>query len=101
MKKYIMSKEEFNALDLYLSIGKYYDAGFRIIQSDNNDLGYHEEDGDVMSLKTLIRETFVEGCYEDLIGIHGFSQEHVQILCTLYNKLEDVDLQKLSKKATV
>ena len=96
MKKYIMNSEEYDALDKYLYASKASDNGVCICQMEPcGDFGVYCDDEEVVSLKELIRELFIEGYPEELIGYKGFVQEDIDIINTLYNKLEDCDKKDL------
>lgn len=95
MEKYIMSEKEYNALDSYLTASKMYDSGIYIVQADSTDYGYDDEIQEVMSLKDLIYQLFIDNCPEELIGYKGFTKKDKKIIKELYDKLEDVDIKDL------
>lgn len=91
MKAYIMEEEEYNALDHYLTAGKFYDAGFWIEQSkERGDFGRCEdEDGaNTYSLFELIQIVFIDMPYDELYGEKNFTEADAGIIQRLYGKLK-------------
>ena len=94
-KLYIMTVDEYNALDTYLTVSKMYDNDCYICQAKNIDYGIYKDENRVVPLKEFVDEIYYDCVPEELIGCKGFTREMMNIIDALYKKLDYIDVSLL------